>query len=75
MCVTYALVGGGLDEWVKRLNVRTLIESNENLELKHAYLVALGVCLHSDAAEVLRKSSVSKGKVMLTDAAMGTTAS
>ena len=70
LCVTYALVGGGLDEWVKRLNARTLIESNENLELKHAYLVALGVCLHSDAAELSEKLLSRKRKVMLTDAAM-----
>jgi hypothetical protein len=68
-CVTYALCGGDLTEWRKALNARTLIESNDALELKHCALIAMGVQMDPQIASLIERFLGKKKQSLLTEAA------
>ena len=69
-CVTYALCGGVLTEWHNLLTSRTLIESNDALELKHCALIAMGVQMDPQITSLLERFLRKKKQSLLTEAAV-----
>ena len=69
-CVTYGLVGGDLTDWLKLLGSRSLIESNESIELKHCAMITLAVCIHPNSHEIFEKYEQKRKTPMLLEAAL-----
>lgn len=68
-CVTYALCGGDLAPWRKLITGRSLIESHEAIELKHCALVALGVQMDNQLADLIQRFTARKKQTLITEAA------
>jgi len=68
-CVTYGLVGGDLTAWTKHLVSRSLIESNESIELKHCTLVTLAVSVHPECTALSDRFITKKKTPLLAEAA------
>ena len=68
-CVTFGLVGGDLSHWIKLLKTRSLLESDQSIELKHCALVTLAVTIHPECLVLSERYKPKKKSPLLAEAA------